>query len=134
MDIEQTPFTQLQNPRRLQGGAIMLDAVMDGEAVTFVAVPNDVTDYGPAIYDAALAGEFGPVAPYVPPTPAQISAQAAIDARFTRNNLLRESDWTQVLDVPEATRILWLSYRQALRDISDQAGFPLNINWPVPPA
>ena len=62
--------------------------------------------------------------------------QAAIDARqarMQRNYLLTASDWTQVVDAP-VDQSAWATYRQALRDVPDQAGFPNNITWPEPPA
>jgi hypothetical protein len=52
--------------------------------------------------------------------------------RRTRNGLLSQSDWTQVLDAP-VDRAAWASYRQALRDLPQQAGFPHIIDWPVAP-
>lgn len=60
----------------------------------------------------------------------------AEEARAKRDKLLAETDWTQVLDAPisaecrEAFRV----YRQALRDITEQEGFPADIAWPVKPA
>lgn len=53
--------------------------------------------------------------------------------RSRRNQLLTASDWTQLPDVPLATKESWAVYRQALRDITQQAD-PFNIVWPVPPA
>lgn len=47
-----------------------------------------------------------------------------------RNQLLSSSDWTQLPDVPLATKESWAAYRQALRDIPDQPEFPLNVVWP----
>lgn len=53
-------------------------------------------------------------------------------ARSQRDGLLAQSDWTQVADAPvDATA--WATYRQALRDITDQASFPYDINWPTQP-
>lgn len=52
--------------------------------------------------------------------------------RAQRNALLKQSDWTQLPDVPLATKEAWATYRQALRDITNQPD-PLNIVWPVPP-
>ena len=52
--------------------------------------------------------------------------------RAQRNRLLLESDWTQLPDVPIATKDAWATYRQALRDITEQPD-PFNIVWPVPP-
>lgn len=50
-----------------------------------------------------------------------------------RNSFLAQSDWTQLPDVPLATKGAWATYRQALRDITTQAGFPYSINWPTKP-
>ena len=55
------------------------------------------------------------------------------EARAKRLQLLSASDWTQLPDVPMTTKEAWATYRQALRDITEQAGFPLNIVWPAPP-
>ena len=60
----------------------------------------------------------------------------AEEARTERNKLLEESDWTQVLDAPidADTREAYRVYRQALRDIPEQEGFPGTITWPELPA
>jgi len=52
--------------------------------------------------------------------------------REKRNKLLTESDWTQLPDIPQATKDLWESYRQGLRDVTNQPD-PYNITWPTPP-
>lgn len=57
----------------------------------------------------------------------------ADEARNKRNVFLSKTDWTQLPDVPEATRLKWQAYRQALRDITDQPGFPENVVWPERP-
>ena len=56
----------------------------------------------------------------------------AAAAREKRNALLAECDWTQVADAP-VDKAAWAGYRQALRDIPDQDGFPLNAIWPEVP-
>jgi hypothetical protein len=50
-----------------------------------------------------------------------------------RNNLLKESDWTQLEDVPMTLKNEWKIYRQALRDVTLQETFPDNIEWPISP-
>jgi len=50
-----------------------------------------------------------------------------------RKYLLLESDWTQLDDVPQSIKNVWVPYRQALRDITLQSDFPTNIIWPTPP-
>lgn len=64
-------------------------------------------------------------------TTQEIAEQGDI-VRQQRNELLKGSDWTQVLDAP-VNRSEWIIYRQALRDITSQNGFPFNITWPTPP-
>ena len=52
--------------------------------------------------------------------------------REKRNKLLTESDWTQLPDIPQATKDLWEPHRQELRDVTNQPD-PYNITWPTPP-
>jgi len=49
-----------------------------------------------------------------------------------RNARLSASDWTQLPDVPLATKEAWATYRQALRDITNQPD-PFTIQWPTQP-
>lgn len=53
-------------------------------------------------------------------------------ARSIRNSMLSSCDWTQVADSP-VDKALWATYRQALRDITTQTGFPWEITWPTQP-
>ena len=57
---------------------------------------------------------------------------AFIFTRSKRDSLLLASDWTQLPDVPIATKSAWADYRQQLRDITTQAD-PFNITWPISP-
>lgn len=58
---------------------------------------------------------------------------ALIYIRAERDRRLLATDWTQLLDVPEATREAWQPYRQALRDMPE-IDDPFAPDWPVPPA
>jgi hypothetical protein len=66
------------------------------------------------------------------------AAKDALDAnqakviREQRGAKLAASDWTQVDDAP-VDKAAWATYRQALRDITSQSGFPWTIDWPVAP-
>lgn len=68
---------------------------------------------------------------YVEP-PKVLLPKLAIYAREQRDILLAASDFTQLDDNPKNTQA-WKTYRQLLRDLSDQVGFPDNIAWPTPP-
>lgn len=77
------------------------------------------------------------------PTPEEDAALVAIEAllpqqkaasvRQERNQRLTACDWTQLPDVDPAITAAWVPYRQALRDVPEQPGFPDNVQWPVPP-
>ena len=59
-------------------------------------------------------------------------AEQATSVRQQRGEKLKDSDWTQVADTP-VDKAAWATYRQALRDITSQAGFPWTIDWPEQP-
>ena len=60
------------------------------------------------------------------------TAQKANEIRYRRNMLLTQSDWTQLADAP-VDNLAWAVYRQALRDITLQAGFPFAVDFPAAP-
>lgn len=62
---------------------------------------------------------------------AKDAEQGAV-VRADRDGRLAASDWTQVADSP-VDKAAWATYRQALRDVPAQAGFPWNVQWPVQP-
>lgn len=61
-----------------------------------------------------------------------VSAEQAASVRAQRNSLLSQSDWTQVADAP-VDKAVWATYRQELRDVTAQTGFPFEVIWPVAP-
>lgn len=94
--------------------------------IPFHATPNDTEETGRVIYEEASKGD---VAPYEPPNEEVVANQV----RIIRNSILRQTDWTQLPDVPQATKEIWDDYRQALRDVPQQAGFPHEVIWPEKP-
>jgi hypothetical protein len=61
------------------------------------------------------------------------AAQQETDVRKQRDELLSTCDWTQLPDVPDETKAAWTAYRQALRDLPEQPGFPDSVDWPALP-
>ena len=55
--------------------------------------------------------------------------------RAYRNNLLKDGDWIVTYHTEKGTSIPqeWLDYRQALRDVTLQEGFPFSVEWPLTP-
>jgi hypothetical protein len=59
-------------------------------------------------------------------------AEQAKSVRASRDEKLKDCDWTQVADAP-VDKAVWANYRQALRDVTTQTGFPWTITWPDAP-
>jgi hypothetical protein len=62
-----------------------------------------------------------------------------VEIKRLRDEKLKASDWTMMYDVRENDRYsdefiqAWLNYREDLREISTQKGYPWNIRWPIEP-
>ena len=59
-------------------------------------------------------------------------AEQAKSVRSTRDTKLKDTDWTQITDAT-VNKTVWATYRQALRDVPTQSGFPWTITWPTQP-
>jgi len=68
-----------------------------------------------------------------PAEPAQSTASEL--AWEKAKQLLRDSDWSMLSDIPmtRSTKALWVDYRRTLREVRLQTGFPTNIQWPTKP-
>lgn len=68
-------------------------------------------------------------------------ARLTLEVRAQRDRLLADTDWVVTKEVEKNSRDglgiqipqVWLDYRQALRDIPQQPGFPDNVTWPTAP-
>ena len=100
---------------------------------TFNTGINDVAPVFQAIKEAFERGEIQ-VSDYMPTViPDEV---LAFEIRDRRNDLLTETDYFMQPDYPisEETRTDLKAYRQALRDITKQEGFPENVVWPEKPS
>lgn len=59
-------------------------------------------------------------------------AEQAARVRDQRTQKLKDCDWTQLADSP-VDKAVWATYRQALRDVPTQTGFPWTVVWPDAP-
>lgn len=59
-------------------------------------------------------------------------AEQAKSVREDRTKRLADCDWTQLAD-SKVDKSAWATYRQALRDITKQTGFPWTVTWPTAP-
>jgi hypothetical protein len=86
-------------------------------------------------YEVGIGWTFDGVGEALPPEP-DTEATASL-VRLLRNNLLVESDKEVLFDrwslMTTEQQTAWTAYRQALRDVSLQEGFPFTIVWPIQP-
>lgn len=95
-------------------------------------VNEDDNDITLTVRKAIKDGDLD-VADYVEPT---VDVEdLATKIRIQRNNLLEQTDYLMMSDYPiESDRLAKVKiYRQALRDIPEQSGFPRTITWPDKP-
>lgn len=130
-------IVEVKNCRWANADHTMLDcdvnfSHLQEEFVPFTAVAAGDTDYTHTIFANAVNGEYGPIAEFVPPRE-PTDEELAYQMRAHRDQLLQQSDWTQNGDVPQSTKDKWAPYRQALRDLPAQPGFPKNVEFPASP-
>ena len=98
--------------------------------IPFNASPDDDVAHGRELFET-LSIKYA--AQVVPCSQEERDDDAADEILSRRATELKESDWTQLPDVPQATKDLWAPYRQALRDITEQPGYPHEVTFPVRP-
>lgn len=96
--------------------ALILEGLTKIEESTVETIRQQITDKNHANYIAGLSVD-----------------ELAKIAISQRNTLLTSSDYTQVPDSPIKNKEAWATYRQELRDITTQTGYPTNIIWPIAP-
>jgi len=116
------------------------DAVLASWNV-FPVTDKPAPDYNPAtqncnqINPTRISGKWVMTWAVTPATPKEITERTAAksgDVRYDRNRRLADCDWTQLPDAP-VPAAPWAAYRQELRDVTSQAGFPWDVVWPEAP-
>lgn len=90
-------------------------------------------DEGPALLVNGVWTQNYVVTPLTAEEAAAKGEEQGRIVRAERDRLLERTDWTQTADASQATKDKWAPYRQALRDVPQQSGFPFNVNWPQTP-
>ena len=132
----------LTDLRRANPGTSFAKQISDATAAAFNCYPvtptePPVDDYTVNIERTAIQQDDDWVEQWLstPATPEQIAERTAAkssDVRTDRNRRLADCDWTQLPDAP-VDHAAWATYRQALRDVSSQPGFPWDVQWPEEP-
>jgi len=136
-------YTSVTNPiwANAENNVINCDVVftdLGPTPVPFTASPLDTSNPSSiTIYDQCVAGDYGPIAVYVPPPP---YVPTASDNKATASSLLTATDWTTIADVgnPQmanpylANQAEFITYRNTIRQI---AVYPVagNLTWTTVP-
>ncbi|POA21519.1 hypothetical protein C1886_04395 [Pseudomonas sp. FW300-N1A1] len=136
-------YTDVLNPQwaNAEHTAINLLLVAVGlGAMPFTATPDDSTDYGPEIFQRAVAGDFGEIAAYEPPSDAALlPAARSQQKRLMQDAGLAVAPLQDAVDLGVATDeqveqlSTWKYYRIELSEVPQQVGWPRTIEWPVKP-
>lgn len=133
---------QVKNPHWANSEHTLIDMEIDHPEfgwIPFTANPDDVEASGRALYAEAVAGDFGPVAEYVPPPPPPPYVATADSNKANAQKRLAVTDWVNEPDVYDTTRNPhlmnrdeFLDYRAWCRNIAVNpvAG---NLDWPTEP-
>jgi hypothetical protein len=132
-------ITEVRNAVSLQSDNLLMDVEINHPQHGWIPYTLDSADTDTTIDNDAVMALIGTdFTAYVAPTQAELDATAAADVRADRDGRLLEVDaiagnalrWA-ALDAD--TQTAWATYRQALLDVPQQAGFPHDITWPTKP-
>tara|TARA_B110000211_G_scaffold56863_1_gene63373 strand:- start:482 stop:904 length:423 start_codon:yes stop_codon:yes gene_type:complete len=131
-------ITEVRNATSLQSDNLRMDVEINHPQYGWIPYTLDPTDTDTTIdNDAVMALISDDFAAYVPPTQAELDAEAAKIIRMQRDFILvSEVDpiITNILrweDMDTQKQNEWQQYRQELLDVPAQEGFPDNVVWPV---
>jgi len=93
----------------------------DGSIAVLLDTPSSI-----GIGDSYIGGEFVKVDVYT-------ITERWENLRLIRDGLLRQSDWTQLPDIPAEIKTPYQTYRQELRDLPANTTDPRNAPWPEKP-
>ena len=140
--VDRYPYT-LTDLRRANPGTSFPKKISDETAAEFNCFPvtpatQPADDYTVNLSRTAIKQGDGWVEEWIstPATPEQVTERTEVKAaevRQQRDELLADCDWTQLPDAP-VDAVAWQLYRETLRMVPGQPGFPHTVTWPEEPA
>ena len=129
MNIE---ITQFRNAVSIKADNTRIDVDINHPSYGWIPYTLDMSDTDMTINNNDLLSLIGTdFAAYVAPTSDETNAALAADVRADRNARLAATDWMASQDVTMSDE--WRTYRQELRDVPSQSGFPTSVTWPTAP-
>ena len=132
-------ITQVRNAASLQADNLRMDVEINHPDYGWIPYTLDPADTDMTINNDAVMALIGSdFTAYVAPTAEELATAAAAQVRSQRDQLLLEVDavagnalrWAALSSDKQAE---WATYRTALLDVPQQAGFPNTITWPATP-
>lgn len=140
--VAKYPYTlgdlRAENPHTSFPTELSAEDLAEFGVVVVSSTSRPVVDHTKTVFESIPVNDGGWKQVWViteasPEELAQRTQECELQVRGERNGLLTKSDWTQVADAP-VDKQAWAAYRQALRNITAQAGFPFSVQWPEQPA
>lgn len=139
-------YTQVKNPKWADFEKTVIqcevnfDDIVD-EFVPFGAIASGDYPHTHEIFARCIAGDFGDIQEYdgpLPPTEEELLEQKRREVRNQRNEKLKELDYVvsnplRFASFTDEQKAELATYRQALLDVPQQSGFPIEVTWPVIP-
>ncbi len=134
-------ITEVRNAESLQSDNLRIDVEINHPQHGWIPYTLDPADTDNTINNdevmALIGTDFATYVAPTPPTDAELARAAAAEVRSKRNQLLREVDafvgnplrWA---DLTSDEQTAWATYRTALLNVPQQAGFP-TVTWPTKP-
>ena len=138
--MAQVTITEVRNARSMNETNTVIDVEINHPEYGWI--PYLLTDYDTdtTIDNDVLLGLIGSnFEAYVPPTQAELDAEAEIQVRYDRDILLKDqvdpivSNPLRWADMTAEQQAAWAAYRTALLDVPTQDGFPHDVVWPTKP-
>ncbi len=131
-------ITQVRNAVSLQADNLRMDVEINHPTFGWIPYHLNPSDTDATIDNSAIMSLIGAnFTAYVAPTQAEMDAEEAASVRAERDSLLSTvvdplvSNPLRWADLTSDQQAAWTSYRTDLLDITDQSGFPHNVNWPT---
>lgn len=100
-----------------------------------VAYPNKRIEIAPTLRNDGIYYQTWGIVEMTEEEKTEATLNQTNNVRTMRNMRLLHCDWTQGVDAPltQTQVAAWAVYRQALRDVPAQSGFPWTVQWPTQP-
>lgn len=138
--MAQVTITEIRNAKSLNAENTWFDVEINHPEHGWIPYALDPDDTDQTVNNNDLLALIGSnFEAYIPPTQEELDAEAAAAVRGHRNWLLQNqvdpivSNPLRWADMTTEEQNAWSTYRTALLDITDQAGFPYSVTWPTGP-